>query len=236
MEDRQPTYEELLLKVREQEAQEEIFRSVIKQMENLYAQIVASQNEIEQKNKELKEEREKLQTLNDTLQRISLQDGLTGISNRRHFDEIIEREWMHAVRNSRTISFLLADIDYFKTYNDEYGHLEGDECLKMVAKAVNNIPRRHIDMVARYGGEEFAVLLPETDINGAVRVAESILSSVRDLKIVHKGSMVHEYVTVSIGVTAVVPIRGMKSAHLIHNADNALYKAKRAGRNRYVVY
>ncbi len=168
----------------------------------------------------------------DHLQRLSAVDGLTGISNRRAFADYLDKEWRGAIRQHAPISLLMADIDDFKQFNDAYGHLAGDECLRKVAAALAEAVMRPADMVARFGGEEFAVILPDTGANEATLVAERLLTSVRRLGLPHQHSRAGTYVTLSFGLVAARPERGMESAELIEMADRLLYQAKAEGRNR----
>lgn len=170
--------------------------------------------------------------MEEKLQRLSVIDGLTGIGNRRLFDETLGNEWKRVIRDKFPISLILLDIDFFKLYNDSYGHQAGDTCLKQVATALDLCVQRPADLVARYGGEEFAVILPETTLEGASSLAESIRSSIESLKIEHNKSTVSPYVTVSIGVSTLVPERVASYEQLILNADKALYRAKEKGRNQ----
>jgi diguanylate cyclase (GGDEF)-like protein len=158
-------------------------------------------------------------------------DGLTGVANRRFFDERLEEEWKRASRAESHISLLIADIDYFKSYNDANGHLAGDECLKKVAKTLWESVRRPSDLLARYGGEEFAALLPNTEIGGALRLAETMNSRIQAMSVIHPDSRAGNRLTVSIGVASMVPQRNSSQLDLIKAADDALYKAKREGRN-----
>lgn len=176
----------------------------------------------------------KLDDANRALTRLSAVDGLTAIANRRCFDETLIREWRRAARKGLPISLLLADVDYFKDYNDGYGHQLGDECLKRIALALESRLHRSSDLVARYGGEEFAVILPETDLEGAREVAEAMRAAVEAAKLNHAFSAVAKYVTISLGVATTIPERTDETGHLImiQQADQALYRAKRAGRNR----
>lgn len=179
----------------------------------------------------------RLDRANRELRRLSSQDGLTGISNRRHFDEVFSREWRRAARNRKTISLVMCDVDFFKQYNDVYGHQAGDECLIHVARCLSKQARRPGDSVMRYGGEEFAVLLPETDGRGAGLLAEKIRSAVEALAIPHAGSETGKVVTVSAGVASAGPgVAAEKQSDLLQWTDAALYEAKRQGRNRVVVY
>ena len=175
----------------------------------------------------------KLDDANQELTRLSSLDGLTGISNRRQFDETLLREWRRLGRQGRPLSMLLCDVDYFKQFNDGYGHQVGDECLKAVARTLKDTLRRPADLVARYGGEEFAVILPDTEITGALQVAEAMRSAVEGLSITHSYSKGGNVVTISIGVASTTPSRtGSDSSALLKRADDALYRAKQAGRNR----
>jgi diguanylate cyclase (GGDEF)-like protein len=168
----------------------------------------------------------------DHLKELSSLDGLTGIANRRKFDEWLDYEWRRARRGQIPITLLMMDIDYFKSYNDHYGHLAGDDCLKRVAELLKETARRPADLPARYGGEEFALLLAETDAAGAVRVAERLQQRMKSANIPHDFSDVAPYVTLSIGVCAIVPSDSQLSHQLIESADKCLYAAKQNGRNR----
>jgi diguanylate cyclase (GGDEF)-like protein len=161
-------------------------------------------------------------------------DALTGIANRRRFDEALSTEWRRALRESDKLSLLLIDADHFKRYNDMYGHVRGDSCLKQIAEAAMDIVLRPGDLVARYGGEEFAVVLPGTNEIGAKAVAEDICQAVRNRRIPHEGNA-PGIVTVSVGCATIVPQRGKSPLDLIESADQALYRAKGRGRNRVVV-
>ena len=182
--------------------------------------------------KKLIETARKLAAANKKLARLSSTDGLTGVANHRYFDQFIQREWKRANREKTSLALIMADIDFFKSFNDTYGHLEGDECLKQVALALNNALKRPVDLLARYGGEEFIAVLPNTDLKGAAALAEEMRSAVEALRIPHKGSSTADHVTVSLGVGAAVPRRDSKPAELISAVDEALYDAKKSGRNR----
>jgi len=162
---------------------------------------------------------------------LSYHDGLTGVPNRRHFDQQLQMEWKRCARHGSPLALLMADIDYFKAYNDSYGHLHGDECLKQVAICLAGKARRAGDLVARYGGEEFVVLLPETDIEGACIVAGNMRSAVEALNLAHAGSLAADCVTISLGVATVTLFQQGNPHDLISAADRALYAAKSAGRN-----
>lgn len=173
---------------------------------------------------------------NDRLNRLSNLDGLTEIYNRRYFDAQLEEEWKEAIQKGQPLSLIMFDIDYFKLYNDTYGHQQGDECIKAIANVGKKVLNRPNDIIARYGGEEFAVILPNTCENGALKIAESIRKSVQVLAIPHVNSKVKPTVTVSVGVATVKPTRGMNHLQLIVDSDDALYQAKNTGRNRVQFY
>ncbi len=179
-----------------------------------------------------KEALEKLEEANKKLQLLSSLDGLTGIANRRHFDIFLDREWRRSVRDGTPLSLLLIDIDYFKKFNDGYGHQAGDNCLKNVAKELSKIVHRPGDLVARYGGEEFVIVLGHTDIKAAADLAEKVRSGVEDMQISHEYSDGRSVVTLSLGVSCIIPNDSSSPAGLIQEADKALYKAKKNGRNR----
>jgi len=173
-----------------------------------------------------------LTVLNQELSQISLQDSLTSIANRRHFDEFLMRECQRAKREQTFIALILLDVDFFKLYNDTYGHVAGDECLRQIGSTLRGIVKRATDLVARYGGEEFALILPQTDKTGAVKVGERILVEVKKLAIRHEMSSVDEFVTVSIGITATIPGTDFTPEMMVMAADQALYQAKQSGRNQ----
>lgn len=168
----------------------------------------------------------------DLLESQAMLDGLTCISNRRRFDAVLESEWKRTLRSSSPLSLIMADVDFFKYYNDHYGHAEGDVCLKKVAASLAKTINRPSDLVARYGGEEFVAILPETDERGARSLAEHFRSQVECLQIPHEYSAVSKYVTVSVGVASAVPTPEMTAADLLKLADDQLYLAKHEGRNR----
>lgn len=177
-----------------------------------------------------------LQRANRELERLAALDGLTQVANRRRLDEYLHQEWQRLSRVNSSLSFILCDVDYFKRYNDTYGHQAGDECLRQIAQAIRRSARRPSDLVARYGGEEFALVLPNTDLNGAMQVAAAIHWEIKSLKIPHINSPVSEYVTISVGVASIPNSPGYNSspALLIGLADSALYEAKGQGRNRII--
>jgi len=184
---------------------------------------------------QLVQEKDKAEELAEKLLTLSSQDGLTGIANRRHFDEFLANEWNRALRAQSPLSLILCDIDHFKAYNDHYGHQQGDRCLIRIADVLQQYARRGGDLAARYGGEEFTVILPETSLESASAIAESIRQSVLDIAIPHRASETENIVTASFGVATIVPQRNQQSRLLIALADKALYQAKQQGRNRVAV-
>jgi diguanylate cyclase (GGDEF)-like protein/PAS domain S-box-containing protein len=180
----------------------------------------------------LAETNRRLAAANDVLQGLAERDGMTGLSNRRHFDELRGLEFARARREGLPLGLVMADVDHFKGFNDRYGHLAGDDCLRRVSAAIVGALRRPADRAARYGGEEIAVLLPGTDREGAVVIAERIRGAVQALRIAHAGSA-FGIVTISAGASALMPAEGSVVADdLVAMADQALYRAKAAGRNR----
>lgn len=175
-----------------------------------------------------------LEDVNQKLQRLSYLDGLTGIANRRHFEEALDREWRRACRVGGAVSLIMVDTDSFKAFNDTYGHQRGDECLMMVAATLRESLRRPGDLVARYGGEEFMIILPGTDAKGSAELAETIRARVEAMDIAHEGSRVNPVVTISLGVVTGYPMSGSLPDALVAAADTALYQAKEEGRNRVV--
>lgn len=175
-----------------------------------------------------------LEAANEQLKVASIMDGLTQIPNRRFFDETFSKEWKRHARENKELALILCDIDYFKPYNDTYGHQTGDKCLKEVARTIQASTLRPGDLAARYGGEEFVLILPSTDLGGAKGVAERVRKGVAALKIPHKGSSVASYVTLSLGFSAVIPNQNASADRLIELADQALYEAKEGGRNQSV--
>jgi diguanylate cyclase (GGDEF)-like protein len=175
-----------------------------------------------------------LEAANQTLLQLANLDGLTGCANRRCFDEYLYTQWLDLAESQSPLSLILADIDYFKIYNDNYGHPVGDNCLQAVAAALSRSVPKNQHLVARYGGEEFAVIMPHTDINGAIEIAEAIQSAVRGLKIIHPQSVISPYVTLSLGVATTIPNLDSSPIALIIAADQALYQAKAEGRDRLI--
>lgn len=187
---------------------------------------------IKQRTVELKESNTQLAEANIKLTKLATQDGLTGITNHRRFKELYEAEWKRAIRYTRSISMIMIDVDFFKLYNDTYGHQMGDECLKSLAKVLDESVNRPGDIVARYGGEEFVLVLSETNIHGAEALAEKVRSNIESLGIDHETSGVSDHVTICLGCASTVPTKDMEPSMLITAADKALYKSKQDGRNR----
>jgi diguanylate cyclase (GGDEF)-like protein len=173
-----------------------------------------------------------LSAQSEQLRSLAFVDGLTGVANRRHFDENLHAEWRRSRRDRVPLAMLMIDIDHFKLYNDQYGHQAGDVCLQAVARVLKESFGRSHDMVARYGGEEFACLLPASGMDGALAKAEELRAAVENLHIGHKSSPVAPVVTISVGVAAIVPDAEAHPDQLLAAADTALYAAKRDGRNR----
>jgi diguanylate cyclase (GGDEF)-like protein len=168
----------------------------------------------------------------DLLRSMSLTDGLTGVANRRQFDLVFQSEWRACMRTGEPLALILIDVDYFKNYNDHYGHQAGDQCLISIASALNiNFTRSH-DLLARYGGEEFIGILPNTPLHGAEQKARQLEQVIRDLCIPHAKSVIADVVTVSLGVAATIPVKGGDSSALIASADSQLYLAKQGGRGQ----
>lgn len=175
---------------------------------------------------------QQLQEANLLLQELSMKDGLAGVWNRRAFDARLEIKWSRALANQTPLSLILLDIDYFKAYNDTYGHQEGDDCIRKVATAIDKILKLTGRKVFRYGGEEFGILLPETDHASAVDLAERIRAAIADLQLPHSESNIAEHVTISLGLATIIPTSSDSAVQFIETADQALYKAKQEGRNR----
>jgi diguanylate cyclase (GGDEF)-like protein len=182
---------------------------------------------VSQRTRELDEANRKLASL-------SLTDGLTGIANRRYFDDYLTQEWKRTQREKQPLSLIMVDIDHFKAYNDYYGHQAGDDCLRQVARLLQTVVARPGDLVARYGGEEFALILPQTQ-NGAKKLGECCRATVAGSKIPHHASPVRPVVTVSVGVATMTPAVGEEPSRLVKTADQALYRAKLLGRNHVVM-
>jgi two-component system chemotaxis family response regulator WspR len=185
--------------------------------------------------KALRKLQAELEESNLELQKLSSLDGLTGIANRRSFDEFLGKECLRSARENTSLSLILIDIDYFKPFNDNYGHLAGDGCLRQVAAALDEVVHRPADLVARYGGEEFGVVLPNTDVAGAEQLAKKLSEKIHSLNIPHEYSEVADHITFSMGVTSWVACEGSSPSELILLADKALYLAKESGRDCYKI-
>lgn len=172
-----------------------------------------------------------LKGLSYKLEVMSNIDVLTNLYNRRFFNEMYQKEWYSAVRSKVSLAIIMIDIDYFKKYNDTYGHIQGDKCLKAVAEAIQKAAKRPRDIVVRFGGEEFVILLPESDIDSAAHVASDVLSNVDELCLPHTASKLYGKVSVSIGIAAAIPAKDDVPDLLLHMMDEALYRAKGDGRN-----
>jgi len=184
-------------------------------------------------------------TFRDTTERKNLEiklaqqaqmDGLTDIANRRFFDQILQKEWQRCLRNGMPLALILCDLDYFKHYNDHFGHLQGDDCLIQVTQALKKVIKRPGDLLARYGGEEFVVLLPETPLQGAYQVAQAMAEAVHQLALPHPESPKHKFVALSLGLAVGIPQAEKTKEQLLNAADKALYQAKDRGRNQICVF
>jgi two-component system chemotaxis family response regulator WspR len=196
-----------------------------KERDQAFKAMSKMQEQLEIMNKELARS-------NQELQRLSSLDGLTGVANRRQFDDTLEQEWQRALRTNMPLSLIFADIDFFKRYNDHYGHQAGDDTLKRVAYTLARTVHRPADLVSRYGGEEFVMVLPDTTLDGAIAVADKVLNSVRALNIPHENTEGNDRITLSIGVATLNPGDKDTAEKLVEAADKALYRAKGAGRDR----
>ena len=208
---------------------------------SLQKQLEAQKQELERQNSRLEVEIQsriaaetQLLQINQQLQVLATKDSLTQLANRHLFDRFLEQEWRRMRREKLPLSLILCDVDYFKRYNDRFGHQEGDRCLQQVARGISSVVNRPADLVARYGGEEFAVVLPNTNEEGAMSVAENIRQRVESLQIPHPESLVSDRVTLSLGVACIVPDSKTAPQQLIQRSDNALYEAKQKGRNQAV--
>ena len=218
------------------------------QMEEVVARVETQlkyhrlQTELKTKNQQLEQEiaarkaiESKLLEVNQQLSKLATVDGLTNIANRYYFDDFFTREWQLARREQFALAVILCDLDYFKLYNDHFGHQQGDTCLQQVAQALSRAVQRPTDLVARYGGEEFAVILPRTSANNALVVAKKMRQQIKTLSLTHPDSLVGDYVSLSIGISAVIPCSKYTKKQLLVTADQALYQAKKQGRDRAIV-
>lgn len=177
-----------------------------------------------------------LQIANQELKNLANIDSLTQIANRRRFDEHLQQEWLRLRREKAPLSLIFCDVDYFKFYNDTYGHPAGDKCLQQIAKTLQQITKRPGDLVARYGGEEFAIILPNTPLSGAIHIAEEIQAKIKELAIVHDTSKVSNIVTFSLGIASIIPSLSSSPTTLLTMADRSLYQAKQQGRDRLFAF
>ncbi|PSB05914.1 diguanylate cyclase response regulator [Pleurocapsa sp. CCALA 161] len=218
------------------------------QMEEVIARVETQlkyyrlQTELKIKNQQLKQEIEarqvaetKLLKINQQLSKLATIDSLTNIANRYYFDAFLTRQWKLARREQFPLAVILVDVDYFKLYNDRFGHQQGDICLQQIAQALLKAVKRPTDLVARYGGEEFAIILPRTSAHNALQVAEEIRQQIKILALTHPDSLAGDYVSLSLGVCAVVPSPKYTQQQLLVTADQALYQAKEQGRDRALV-
>ena len=195
---------------------------------------VLNKQKLEAAYKELEVAYSKLEIIKNELDALSHRDGLTGVANRRHFDTVLEKEWNAAKREKKSLSLILFDIDYFKKYNDTYGHVAGDDCLCQIATVASQVIKRPRDTLARYGGEEFAVILPDTNPLGTSVCAERIRYEIENLNVSHISSKTSPYVTASLGISTISPhlnLHQESAIALVKEADLALYQAKEEGRN-----
>jgi len=209
---------------------------------NNQLQISRLKTELKTKNARLEREllkrklvEKKLLDLNQQLGKLAAVDGLTQVANRRIFDQCLTREWQRGQREKHSLALILCDIDYFKLYNDNQGHQSGDYCLRRVAQAITKTVKRPADLVARYGGEEFVIILPQTSAQNALRVAETIRLQIEKLALPHPESVVSKYVSLSLGVTSIIPQPKYTKNQLLVTADKALYQAKKQGRDRSIL-
>ena len=184
---------------------------------------------------ERKRQEQELETLKKQLEEYSYQDGLTGIANRRFFEDCYQREWLNAQREQKPLTLMLLDIDYFKQYNDYNGHILGDACLKQIAQLLKKNVSRPRDLVARFGGEEFILVLPDTSQDAAIEIVERILQSIRTADICHSSSPLDQRLSVSLGVKTIVPMFNHDKMTFLKEVDRNLYLAKEQGRNGYVI-
>ncbi len=231
--------------IKGQTSTEVLIRSINYAIERMHhlEKIHQSEVRLHQINRELAQQVKKrtseLEYRNQELKKLFLRattDKVTGIANRYRLEDFMQREWGNAIRNQISVSVIMIDIDRFKLYNDTYGHQAGDLCLRQVAQTINNAAKRSKDLVARYGGEEFIVVLSNISLDGAMMVAENIRSQVKGLSIPHATAGISDYVTISLGVSHLIPTINSQVEHLILAADKALYLAKQNGRDRVEMY
>ncbi|WP_413174050.1 diguanylate cyclase domain-containing protein [Anabaena azotica] len=224
---------EIRAKINSKDEIGQLARSFNNMARELQISLETLEQRVQERTAELVIAKEKAEAANQKLEQLVNLDGLTQVANRRCFDERLQAEWKRLAREQQSLSLILFDVDKFKSYNDYYGHLGGDDCLMRVAQTVQQTVYRPDDLVARYGGEEFSVLLPNTDLAGAIQVAQNIQQAIHGLAIPHAKSDVKDIVTVSMGICSLVPSLDIKPDILISSADQELYKAKHRGRDRY---
>jgi diguanylate cyclase (GGDEF)-like protein len=207
------------------------FNRMAEQLQQSFAALEDANYVLERR---VEERTTELKKANRELQRLSQIDGLTQIANRRHFDQYLTQEWQRSQREQRSLSLILCDVDFFKNYNDLYGHQKGDDCLQRVAQLLRQAVKRPADLVARYGGEEFALILPSTDLKGAIAIAQAIQQEVYSAQILHTASEISKFLTISLGIVSTIPTSAVSLDQLIAAADAALYEAKHQGRDRYI--
>jgi diguanylate cyclase (GGDEF)-like protein len=204
-------------------------------IQTLTQQLQRQNQQLQQQTIELAQAKQAAEDANQELERVAYSDSVTAIANRRRFDQHLRQEWQRLARDKEPLSLILCDIDYFKRYNDHYGHQAGDLCLKNIAQAMDRVMKRAADLVARYGGEEFAIILPNVRLKGAVHIARLIQMEIRHLEIPHAQSTVSPNVTLSLGISSQIPNLEHQPESLITAADRALYQAKAQGRNTYAL-
>ena len=215
--------------------QEEVMTAQLKEINQNLDELVIKRTEALKESKEkIESQKLELEKTNKALHLLSLKDPLTGLWNRRHYDDTVIKEWNRCLRYKGAISLMMLDIDYFKAYNDCYGHRAGDECLVKIAQTLKDFLRRSSDLVARYGGEEFVVIMPDLGRDEAIKMAILLCKTIEGLNIPHKCSAVSPWVTASIGVTSMAPDIDCSPKELFLAVDKALYQAKAAGRNQVI--
>ncbi|WP_413698717.1 GGDEF domain-containing protein [Psychromonas sp. KJ10-10] len=207
------------------------FQKTAVEAEQRQAELLLSNQKVETFNADLKQKSLQLEAMNNKLEKLSLTDFLTGLANRRCFDDNLETEWTRAQRTNQPLALIMIDVDHFKKFNDRYGHQAGDKCLKKVANSLASNASRAGELVARYGGEEFCIISPSTDLNEAFELAEKIRLAVQSLSLKNEDTEIG-IVTISLGIAACIPDRKQKTKDLVSIADKALYDAKSSGRNR----
>ncbi|PSB01299.1 diguanylate cyclase domain-containing protein [Merismopedia glauca] len=204
-------------------------------LRRLQQQLIEKNQQLEQEISDRQRAEFELKQAYSALEKLAYLDGLTRVANRMYLDKFLHHEWNRAKREQESLALILCDIDYFKNYNDTYGHLVGDRCLRQIAHALSKVVQRSTDLVARYGGEEFCLVLSNTNLSGAMNIATAIQDRVQKLHICHEKSPISNYITLSLGLAAYIPSQKTSIKHLLHMADKALYQAKAAGKNQFIV-